>query len=54
MCNQTEMYKEIAGYDRRASQGKVHVRGIAHNASSCPRCLKDVKKPRGKQIDKIR
>jgi hypothetical protein len=44
MCNQTEMYKEMAEYDRQANRGLKHIRGIAHNPSSCPKCLKDAGK----------
>jgi hypothetical protein len=44
MCNQTEMWLEISDYDRRASKGEVHVRGIAHDPRSCPKCLKDARK----------
>lgn len=44
MCNQTEMYLEMASYDERANRGEVCVRGIAHNPNSCPRCLKKARK----------
>lgn len=43
MCNQTEMYKEMSDYDRRAGRGEVHVRGVAHNPKSCPKCQSDAR-----------
>lgn len=41
MCNQTEMWKEIDEYDRRASRGEVHVRGVAHDPETCLKCRRD-------------
>lgn len=43
MCGQTEMYLEMSRYDDDAAKGEVHVRGIAHNEATCPKCIRDKK-----------
>ena len=48
MCNQTEMYREIADYDRRAAGGEACERGRSHDPGTCPVCLKGKKKKSGK------
>ena len=55
MCNQTEMYRDMYDYDRRAEQGLEHVRGIAHNPESCPKCQKEKHgKRKSKKIRSVR
>jgi hypothetical protein len=49
MCNQTEMYRDMMDYDERANRGEVHIRGIAHNSRSCPKCLRDARKLRSRK-----
>ncbi len=45
MCNQTEMWKEIAEYDRRAAHGKVPPRGIRNrNPDIGPKLKEKIRK----------
>jgi hypothetical protein len=53
MCNQTEMYKAMSDYDSRASRGEVHIRGVAHNPKSCPKCALDALEKRVKTQERI-
>jgi hypothetical protein len=44
MCNQTEMYKEMAEYDEKSARGEVCVRGRWHDPETCPKCIKENRK----------
>ena len=52
MCNQTEMYREIYEYDRKADIGEVHVRGIAHDPKTCLKCKKEAELKKKKKKNK--